>query len=91
MAKHEVGGLRKAGTVRPHDLRRGNDLLFKPRGEADAFDHYLGPFGSDMRMSIEGSTVNNRDTHGDTSKQKLGHGPQGAKRTRSTRKDESDY
>lgn len=76
---------------RPNDMRRGNDILFKHRGEADEFDHYLGPFGGDVRQSIQGETVNNRDSHDGQSMQKKGRGMAGPKRTRSTRRDESDY
>ena len=77
---------------RPHDLRRGNELLFKPRGEADEFDHYVGPFGGDMRSSIAGPSGRNLDeAGGDQVYNKKGKGMFGEKRTRSTRKDESDY
>ena len=77
---------------RAHDLRRGNDLLFKPRGEADEFDHYMGPFGLDMRQSIAGPSGRNLDeAGGDQVYNKKGRGMYGTTRTRSTRKDESDY
>ena len=83
---------RHAERVRPHDLRRGNDLLYKPRGEADRFDHYLGPMGGDVRMSIEGPSVNNLDdAGGDQVYNKRSQGHLGLTRTRSTRNDESDY
>lgn len=49
---------------RPNDMRRGNDLLFKPRGECDEFDAYQGPFGSDVRQSISGPMPDNRDNPG---------------------------
>ena len=77
---------------RQNDRRRGNDLLYQPRGEADEFDHYLGPFGGDMRQSIAGPSGKNRDqAGGDQVYNKKGTGPYGPPRTRSTRKDESDY
>ena len=49
---------------RPTDMRRGNDILNKPRGEADEFDYYKGPFGSDMRSSIAGPHPDNQDDPG---------------------------
>lgn len=77
---------------RSNDLRRGNDLLFKSRGEADQFDHYLGPFGGDMRQSIAGPSGRNLDdAGGDQVYNKKGKGMYGETRTRSTRKDELDY
>ena len=76
---------------RPNDMKRGNDPLYKQRGEADEFDHYLGPFGGDVRQSIQGATVNNRDELDGFQVQKKGRGMAGPKRTRSTRRDESDY
>lgn len=50
--------------TRPTDRRRGNDLLYKARPDADAFDYYTGPFGSDMRSSIQGPHPENRDDPG---------------------------
>jgi hypothetical protein len=77
---------------RAHDLRRGNDLLFQPRGEADEFDHALTPFGGDVRQSIQGPSGKNRDqAGGDQVYNKKGTGPYGPPRTRSTKKDEADY
>jgi hypothetical protein len=77
---------------RPHDLKRGNALLNATRGEADEFDHYLGPMGGDVRMSLEGPSGRNLDdAGGDQVYNKKGKGMYGKTRTRSTRKDEADY
>jgi hypothetical protein len=72
-------------------IRRGNDLLYKPRGEADEFGYYHGPFGGDMRSSILGPSVNNRDEIGGQQAQKVGRGIHGRTRPRSSRGDDQPY
>lgn len=70
---------------------RGNDILFTPQENADRFDHYHGPLGGDIRQSIRGATVNNRDEQGGQSVQKLGRGLHGPKFRKSSRGDDSAY
>lgn len=65
---------------RPNDMRRGNDLLYKPRPEADEFDHYHGPFGGDVWQSIKGIQVDNRDQLGGQQVQKVKGGKHGPSR-----------
>ena len=72
---------------RPNDMRRGNELLNKPRGEADEFDHYLGPMGGDVRQSIRSGAQQNRDDIEGFQVQKVGRGIHGHKRAKSNRND----
>lgn len=65
---------------RPNDMRRGNDLLNKPRGEADEFDLYHGPMGGDVRSSIRSQAQVNRDDIEGFQVQKVGRGSHGHKR-----------
>ena len=65
---------------RPNDKTRGNDLLFAPRGEADEFDAYVGPFGGDVRQSIRSRAEENRDDIEGFQVQKVGRGPHGHRR-----------
>ena len=44
--------------------QRGNDILFQGGHDVDEFDHYYGPCGSDIRQSIAGPYVVNRDNPG---------------------------
>jgi hypothetical protein len=46
-----------------HQLR-GNDVIGGPHGTVDHFENYVGPFGSDIRMSIKGPKPENRDEPG---------------------------
>ncbi len=59
--------------------KRGNEILFTPQGNRDTFDLYHGPMGGDVRMSIRGASVNNRDELGGQQVQKVGRGPKGPK------------
>ena len=43
---------------------RGNDILYKPQGNRDAFTLYKGPHGGDVRGSIQGPHPENRDDPG---------------------------
>lgn len=47
-----------------HPNKRGNDILFTQQGHVDRFDHYCGPLGGDIRQSIQGREVENRDDPG---------------------------
>ncbi len=67
--------------IRKNDLRRGNDLLFVPRENADEFDAYVGPFGGDMRQSIRSNREENRDDVEWMQIQKVGRGKHGHRRT----------
>lgn len=78
---------------RPNDMRRGNDLLYKPRGEFDEFDHYLGPFGGDVRSSVRGPRGGtNRDELGEFQVQKQPKNFRGGPRkAKGRRGDEKEY
>lgn len=44
--------------------KRGNDIIGAPQGNCDYFEHYHGPCGGDVRQSIRGPRVDNRDEPG---------------------------
>ena len=69
---------------RPEGMERGNDILFKKRGNADEFDHYEGPMGGDMRMSIKSHGAMTRDRIEGFQVQKVSgyHGPKPPKSRR---------
>lgn len=66
--------------TRPNDMKRGNDLLYKDRGNADEFDYYEGPMGGDVRSSIRSQAQVNRDDIEGFQVQKVGRGSHGHKR-----------
>jgi len=63
---------------------RGNDVLNTPHHDVDTFDHYQGPLGGDIRQSIKGATVNNRDELGGQQVQKVKRGVHGPKLNKGT-------
>lgn len=75
---------------RPNDMARGNDLLFKQRGEADEFDYYEGPMGGDVRMSIRSGGQANHDEIEGFQVQKVKAGYHGPRRPKSSRGDVED-
>ena len=75
---------------RPNDMKRGNDLLNAPRGNADEFDYYEGPMGGDVRMSIRSGRQTNHDHIEGFQVQKIGSGAHGPKRPKSSRGDDSE-
>ena len=75
---------------RPHDIRRGNELLYADRGHADEFDHYEGPMGGDMRQSIRSGGQTNHDEIEGFQVQKVKAGSHGPRRPKSSRGDVSD-
>lgn len=75
---------------RPNDLKRGNDLLFAQRGNADEFDHYHGPFGGDVRQSIRSQGGATHDEIEGFQVQKVKSGLHGPRRPKSSRGDVED-
>ena len=75
---------------RPNDLRRGNDLLYKDRGHADEFDHYHGPMGGDVRMSIRSQGSANHDHIEGFQVQKVKSGFHGPRRPKNAKGDVED-
>ena len=75
---------------RPNDMKRGNELLYAQRGNADEFDYYEGPMGGDVRMSIRSGGQTNHDEIEGFQVQKVKAGHHGPRRPKSSRGDVQD-